>query len=75
MLIIDFKQRGWKNRVIGDRKYLIFPNVCFVERIEKWRVERVEKLFCLEKEGANFSHYSNVARIKSFLVPFSFGYY
>ena len=72
-------KEAWKSRSIWlgngkvrGKKYLIFPNVCLVERIEKWRVE---KLFCLKNEGAIFSHYSNVARIKSFIVPFSFGYY
>ena len=36
---------------LGERKYLIFLNACLVERIEKWRIE---KLFCLENKGAIF---------------------
>lgn len=63
MLIIDFKQRGWKNRVIGDRKYLIFSNVCLVERMKKWR-DGKKKIFVWlrrkKKERIKFEIFINL---------------
>ena len=41
----DRRMEKWE-----DRKYLVFPLVCLVERVEKWKGG---KLFCLvgEKKG------------------------
>ena len=50
--------KGWKSsrrmEKCEDRKYLVFPRVCLVERVEKWEGG---KLFCLvEKKSGRIEN-------------------